>query len=152
MRSQLPKKSSVEYSLKCANDTSKNFTREWKISPLLSNTFNTSKDYWNTFCLFNNNITLKLSTAEIVSPKTYKMSECEMVYKTPIAKFFILSDNKTGVIVLTSVGDENFVNEMFELQNGFNSLENRGVKKVSTMSLSHLIIHFLDFLLNNFLH
>ncbi|PKY58945.1 hypothetical protein RhiirA4_550214 [Rhizophagus irregularis] len=130
-RQQLPKQSSVEYSLKCANDTSKKFTREWKIRPQVSNTFNTSKDYWNTFCLSNISIGLTLSNPETVAPKIYNMSECKMVYKTTIAKFFILSDNMTGVIVLTNVvlnGD--FVNEMFELQNGFNSLEKEGVKKL----------------------
>ncbi|CAG8781722.1 650_t:CDS:2, partial [Rhizophagus irregularis] len=123
--------SSVEYSLKCANDTSKKFTREWKIRPLLSNTFNTSKDYWNTFCLLNDSIVLT-SNPKTVAPKIYNMSECKMVYKTTIAKFFILSDNKTGVVVLTSVDppDSYFVNEMFEIQNGFNSLEKEGVKKL----------------------
>ncbi|CAB4488424.1 unnamed protein product [Rhizophagus irregularis] len=132
IRNQLPKQSSVEYALKCANDASKNFTREWKIRPLASNIFNTSKDYWNTFCQLNNSIKLTSPNAETVVPKIYKMSECKMVYKTPISKFFVLSDNKTGVIVLTSVlpPDGNFVNEMFELQNGFNSLEKEGVKKL----------------------
>ncbi|PKY55913.1 hypothetical protein RhiirA4_548981, partial [Rhizophagus irregularis] len=102
-RQQLPKQSSVEYSLKCANDTSKKFTREWKIRPQVSNTFNTSKDYWNTFCLSNISIGLTLS-----NPET------------------------TGVVVLTSVDppDSYFVNEMFEIQNGFNSLEKEGVKKL----------------------
>ncbi|CAB4397423.1 unnamed protein product [Rhizophagus irregularis] len=130
-RQQLPKQSSVEYSLKCANDTSKKFTREWKIRPELSNTFNTSKDYWNTFCQLNDSIVFT-SNAETVAPKIYNMSECKMVYKTTIAKFFILSDNKTGVVVLTSVSppDSYFVNEMFEIQNGFNSLEKEGVKKL----------------------
>ncbi|PKY32303.1 hypothetical protein RhiirB3_532000 [Rhizophagus irregularis] len=105
---------------------------KWKIRPLASNIFNTSKDYWNTFCQLNNSIELTSPNAETVVPKIYKMSECKMVYKTPIAKFFVLSDNKTGVIVLTSVlpPDGNFVNEMFELQNGFNSLEKEGVKKL----------------------
>jgi hypothetical protein len=93
------------------------------------------------------------SNPRTVAPKIYNMSECKMVYKTTIAKFFILSDNKTGVVVLTSVDppDSYFVNEMFEIQNGFNSLEKEGVKKVSTISLNHLTIHFLNFLLNNFL-
>ncbi|RGB35328.1 hypothetical protein C1646_814836 [Rhizophagus diaphanus] len=131
-RNQLPKQSSVEYSLKCANDTSKKFTREWKIRPLASNIFNTSEDYWNTFCQLNNSIKLTSLITETVVPKIYNMSECKMVYKTSIAKFFILSDNKTGVVVLTSVlpPDSYFVNEMFEIQNGFNSLEKGGVKKL----------------------
>jgi hypothetical protein len=146
-RYQLPKNSSVEYSLKCVNDTLKKFTREWKIRPEYSNTFNTSKDYWNTFCLKNDSITLSGSDAETVPLKTYNMSESKMVYNTLVSKFFILSDNKTGVIVISSVlpSDFDFVNEMFEIQNGFNSLENRGVKKVSTISFSYLVIYFLDY-------
>ena len=56
-RNQLPKKSSMEYSLVCANDTSTKFTREWKIGSAFYHAFNTSNDYWNTFCL-NGNITL----------------------------------------------------------------------------------------------
>jgi hypothetical protein len=148
-RNKLPKNSSVEYSLKCANDTLKKFTREWKIRPVYSNTFNTSKDYWNTFCLKNDSITLSRSNAGTVPPKTYNMSECKMVYKTLVSKFFILSDNKTGVVVISSVlpSDNDFVNEMFEIQNGFNSLENRGVKKVSTITIlfNYLIIYFLDY-------
>ncbi|GBB96302.1 hypothetical protein RclHR1_02720017 [Rhizophagus clarus] len=128
-RGQLPENSSVEYSLKCANNTSKKFKRGWKIRPQYSNTFNTSKDYWNTFCLLNNNIT---SSNDDAAQKTYNLSECKMVYKTLISKFFILSDNKTGVVVISEVdpSDDDFVKEMFELQNGFNLLENNGIKKL----------------------
>jgi hypothetical protein len=143
-RNQLPKNSSVEYSLKCANDTLKKFTRKWKIRPSYSNTFNTSKDYWNSFCLLNDSIEFSRSDAGTVTPKAYNMSESKMVYKTLVSKFFILSDNKTGVVVISSASpsDDDFVNEMFEIQNGLNSLENRGVKKVSTISFSYLIIYF----------
>jgi hypothetical protein len=152
-RLQLPKNSSVEYSLKCANDTLKKFTREWKIRPVYSNTFNTSKDYWNTFCLKNDSIALSRFNAGTVPLKTYNMSESKMVYKTLVSKFFILSDNKTGVVVFSSVlpSDEDFVNEMFEIQNGFNSLKNRGVKKVSTISFSYLINLFFGLLLKMFI-
>ncbi|GBC06525.1 hypothetical protein RclHR1_00690015 [Rhizophagus clarus] len=135
-RRNLPNNSSVEYSLKCANDASKNFTREWKVTPktpIMFNMFNTSKDYWDTFCLINDNITVPSSNAtnvKAVTQKIYNVTEAKMVYKTSISEFFILSDKKTGVFVLSSVSAPDFVDELFEIQNGFNLLENSGIKKL----------------------
>ena len=56
-----------------------------------------------------------------------------MVHQSLIANFLILSDNRTGVVVITSEhpSDKDFVNQMFEIQNGLNILEDRGVQKVS---------------------
>src|SRR2546421_239674 len=85
---EIPEKSSVEYSIICANNTSTKFTREWKITTHYYNVFETSKDYWDIFCLS----TEPLSIFPIVrenKPKVYSMHECDMVYQTSIAKFFI---------------------------------------------------------------
>ncbi|CAI2164566.1 19519_t:CDS:2 [Funneliformis geosporum] len=103
IRNSLPEKSSIDYSLVCANGTKTNFTRKWKIESKFYNIFNSTDDYWNK--LFYNSLT---------------------------ATFFILSDNKTGVVVIPNVmpSDSDFVNQMFELQKGFKLLEDKGVQKL----------------------
>ena len=136
-RNQLPNKSSIEYSLVCANDTSTKFTREWKIGSPYYHAFNTSNDYWNTFCL-NKNITSLPDQEENISGNDLKpnnMQESVLVYNSPLVNFFILSDNKTGVVAMQSVGDEHtdMVDEMFNLQHGFKLLEDMGVQKVSAV-------------------
>ncbi|RIA97563.1 hypothetical protein C1645_853239 [Glomus cerebriforme] len=132
LRNQLPEKSSIEYSIKCANDTSKKFTREWNILSPFYNAFNTSKDYWNTFCISNENITATKPIIYKETPKIYNLSESEMIHNSLSTKFFILNDNKTGVVVVQNVGlsDDDTIDQMFEIVNGFDLLENRGVKKL----------------------
>src|SRR5581483_10892602 len=87
-----PKNPSVEYSLMCANNTSTNFTREWSIRTPYYNVFESSKDYWNILCL-STDVLLPAPIPIEKEPKVYKMRECEMVYNSLIARFFILSDN-----------------------------------------------------------
>jgi hypothetical protein len=136
-RKKLPEKPSIEYSLKCSNNNLIKFIRKWKIESGIYNTFDTSKDYWNTFCLLNENITLpNYEFYPGLISKVYDQSnirEGEKVYQSLMAKFFILSDKKIGVVVIPSVypSDFDLVNQMFELQRGFNILEDRGVEKVS---------------------
>ena len=65
--------------------------------------------------------------------KIYSMRECEMVHQTLISKFLVLSDNKTGVVVITTETLPDFIDEIFELEHGFNTLEDRGIQKVSTL-------------------
>ncbi|CAG8773434.1 4060_t:CDS:2, partial [Funneliformis caledonium] len=57
------------------------------------------------------------------------MVECELVYATLMATFYILSDNKTGVVVVPNVkpSEDDIVNQIFELQTGFSLLEDLGV-------------------------
>ena len=67
------------------------------------------------------------------------MQESVPVYNSSLINFFILSDNKTGVVVITS---ENlrFTDELFELQHGFSLLEDKGVQKVSMIQIIYLIL------------
>ncbi|RIA95850.1 hypothetical protein C1645_733729 [Glomus cerebriforme] len=136
LRIQLPKKSSIEYSLVCKNNTSTKLTREWKIESAIYNMFNTSKDYWNKFCLINENIPLpinefNLNGGKMIS-KVYNIREGKMVYQSLMAKFFILNNKKIGVVVIPNIfpSDMDLVNQMFELQRGFNILEERGIRKL----------------------
>jgi hypothetical protein len=131
---EIPEKSSVEYSIICANNTSTKFTREWKITTAFYNVFETSKDYWNIFCLSTALPPMKRIIRND-KPKIYSMRECKMVYNTSSTKFFKLSDNKTGVIVITTVNPPDYIEELLELQRGFNSLEDEGVQKVSIIQI-----------------
>ncbi|CAI2199456.1 6110_t:CDS:2, partial [Funneliformis geosporum] len=59
-------------------------------------------------------------------------------YGTLMATFYILSDNKTGVVVIPNVipSDNDMINQLFELQTGLNILEERGV--------TNLVLDFHD--------
>ncbi|CAG8556644.1 1786_t:CDS:2 [Funneliformis caledonium] len=131
--SLLPEKSSIEYTLVCANDVKTKFVREWKIGSLYYDRFNTSEDFRNEFCQEIPTI-LSDEISKMYEPKIYNqpMSDVELVHVTIMASFYILSDNKTGVVVIPTVmtPEDEIVNEMFELQIGFDLLEDRGVTKI----------------------
>ncbi|CAI2166621.1 18900_t:CDS:10 [Funneliformis geosporum] len=127
-------KSSIEYSVICANDVKTKFVREWKIGSQYYGRFNTSKEFRDALCLLKDIPTNPSDIfSEIYKPKIYNnsMSEGEVVYNTLMATFFILSDNKIGVVTipaLVSLIDN--VDQMFELQTGFSLLEDKGVTKI----------------------
>jgi len=134
-RSYLPEKSSIEYSIVCTNGTKTKFTREWKIGSLFYHAFNTSDDYRNNFCLTNEQILPSNNYSKMFVSKNYNepMSDDELIHKSITTNFYVMSDNKTGVVVIPTlhVSGVDIVKEMFELQTGFDLFEEKGIKKVS---------------------
>ncbi|CAG8741298.1 16187_t:CDS:2, partial [Funneliformis caledonium] len=80
LRNVLPEKSSIEYSLLCANDINTTFTREWKIGSVYYDRFNTTDDFRNAFCLKNEIIDESVNVSKMFEPKIYNkpMVECEL--------------------------------------------------------------------------
>ncbi|CAG8701128.1 7973_t:CDS:2, partial [Funneliformis caledonium] len=133
LRYSLPEKSSIEYSLICANDVKTKFVREWKIGSPYYDRFNTSEEFRDAFCILKDiptNLSDKFS--KMFDPIIYdeSMSDVELVYNTSMATFYMLSDNKTGVVAIPTVYPSDWIDQTFKLQTGFSLLEERGVTKL----------------------